>query len=333
MPVTPPGSTDIVVGCEKTFCFLEKTAIMVITANIRGSAIVTTGKWAIPAKGMVKAVAFGMCIAALPSLANAATLSIAPVLLSKGSTSPVPQAPSMSASAQDTAPLNLKGYAQWKSPKKTLEMVGYGTASVRSSYGSGVPLKDALRLILPSGWRVYAKPGVSGMVPVTWKGKDLPWTVPLREVLRQSGLIATINWPHEALLLKVKPVAPVAPMNTTGYREWNASSGGHLPAHFHEGPATVSLVSSLAGVIPVFVLNRGDLILTDLQKWARQSGWTVIWQVPEDWQVPNTTTFSGSFQKAVSQVIQALAANGANVHAVFHTANNTVVISGAGGGE
>lgn len=49
--------------------------------------------------------------------------------------------------------------------------------------------------------------------------------------------------------------------------------------------------------------------------------------------VPNTTTFTGDFQQAVTQVVQALAANGANIHAVFHTANNTVVIDGAGGGE
>lgn len=93
------------------------------------------------------------------------------------------------------------------------------------------------------------------------------------------------------------------------------------------------IVPSLAGVTPVFILNRGDLILPDLQKWAKQSSWKVVWQVPEDWQVPNTTTFSGDFQKAASQLIQALSANGANIHAVFHTANNTVVISGAGGGE
>jgi hypothetical protein len=84
---------------------------------------------------------------------------------------------------------------------------------------------------------------------------------------------------------------------------------------------------------PVFVLTKGRLILTELQKWAAQSGWTVVWQVSEDWMVPNTTMFNGDFQQAVTQVVQALAANGANIHAVFHTANNTVVIDGAGGGE
>jgi hypothetical protein len=46
-----------------------------------------------------------------------------------------------------------------------------------------------------------------------------------------------------------------------------------------------------------------------------------------------TLALKEEIQQAVTQVVQALAANGANIHAVFHTANNTVVIDGAGGGE
>ena len=296
--------------------------------------------------------AVGLALIALPMLAQAAALSVSPVLLDDGSAiggstvlaaaPPSPQAAASSATA--VAPLSLKGYAQWKSPAKTLESVGYGMAASGSSYGTNLPLKDALRLILPQGWHVYAKSGVSGSVPVTWKAKSTPWTDPLRNVLRQSGLEATVNWPHQAVLLRVQPVHKAAPLSTKGYTAWNHSSsddsGAPLPENFHVGHAghgaedfSVPTVPSLANATPIFLLNQGDLILTDLQKWAKQSGWTVIWQVPEDWQVPNTTTFGGDFQKAVSQVIQALSANGANVHAVFHTANNTVVISGAGGGE
>jgi hypothetical protein len=239
---------------------------------------------------------------------------------------------------------DLHGYAQWASPQKTLEQVGYGTPGQRSSFGDGIPLRDALPLILPHDWRVYAQPGVVGTIPVTWKAKNAQWTDTLKEVLRQSGLIATLNWPHMDLLLRVKPTPAVAPLNTKGYTAWvapgtgSSSAASGIPSNFHVGPATsvsqqTFAAPSLSGATPVFTLNQGDLILTDLQKWAKQSGWTVVWQVPEDWQVPNTTTFNGDFQKAVSQVIQALSANGANVHAVFHTANNTVVISGAGGGE
>jgi hypothetical protein len=285
----------------------------------------------------------GAVLAAVPVLvlqsatAQAASLSVAPVLMSAQAAdaggSSWSSAVAHPASVPSVAsPLDLKGYAQWKSPTRTLEMVGYGLAEPRSSYGSALPLKDALQLILPDGWQVYAKTGVSGDFPVTWKAVNQPWTQTLREVLRQSGLIGTVNWPHEALLLRVKPTPATPPLNTKGYTAWNnaSSSAGKWNG---SGDMAAASAPSLAGSTPVFLLNRGDLILTDLQKWAKQSGWTVVWRVPEDWQVPNTTTFSGDFQKAVSQVIQALSANGANVHAVFHTANNTVVISGAGGGE
>ena len=274
----------------------------------------------------------GVILSALPVLAHAAALSVAPVLLESDAPTASPSPSAITSTA--TKPLNLRGYAQWKSPQQTLETVGYGTASSRSSYGSGIPLKDALRLILPEGWHVYAKPGVSGAAPVTWKNKNQPWTLPLREVLRQSGLIATLNWQHMALLLRVKPAPSVPPLDTKGYAAWSNSAASGLPSNFHVGHGQQTYpASSLAGVTPVFLLNRGDLILTDLQKWASQSGWKIVWQVPEDWQVPNTTSFNGGFQKAVSQVIQALSANGANIHAVFHMANNTVVISGAGGGD
>ncbi|MBU2834789.1 hypothetical protein HF673_03060 [Acidithiobacillus thiooxidans] len=235
---------------------------------------------------------------------------------------------SQAASPQDTTLPD--GYVSW-TPLPTLSQEGTGFVQTNSSFGKGMNIKDALRLILPEGWKVYAKPGISGGIAVTWKARNQPWTVPLRIVLGQSGLIGTVNWPHQALLLRVRPEPAVKPLDTKGYTSWNSQSS--LPAHFHEGPVVPVAAPSLSGVTPVFILNRGDLILPDLQKWAKQSGWTVVWQVPEDWQVPNTTTFSGDFQKAVSQVIQALSANGANVHAVFHIANKTVVINGAGGGE
>ncbi len=234
-------------------------------------------------------------------------------------------------------PLDAKGYTAWKQPVPTVSQQGAGFASENTSFGVGLPVKSALEMILPKGWHIYAKPGVSGDAPVTWKAKDEPWTIPLTAVLRQAGLNAVVNWPHQALMISVRPVPNTPALNTKGYTAWaagvpTAKDTSGLPSNFHVGP-TKMVSPPLQGVTPIFALNQGDLILTDLQKWAKQSGWTVVWQVPEDWQVPNTTTFSGNFQKSVSQVIQALSANGANVHAVFHTANNTVVISGAGGGE
>ncbi|MEY2341453.1 toxin co-regulated pilus biosynthesis Q family protein [Acidithiobacillus sp. IBUN Pt1247-S3] len=242
-------------------------------------------------------------------------------------------AQSAAAVSSHAAPLRLSGYEQWKSPPRTLTQVGDGFPVARSSFGMGMPLRKAVPLILPEGWSIYVEKGVDDSIPVTWKAKDVSWLTPLRSVLRQSGLIGTVNWAHEAVLLRVDPEAEKAASAQAlpDLHGYHLLSGAGTPPDSLQGAGTPA--PHLGHLQPVFTLNRGDLILTDLQKWGAASGWNVIWQLPEDWQVPNTTTFSGDFQKAVTQVIRALSTNGANVHAVFHTANNTVVISGAGGGE
>lgn len=80
---------------------------------------------------------------------------------------------------------------------------------------------------------------------------------------------------------------------------------------------------------PTWTLHRGLLIGDELNAWAKKAGWTVVWQLSEDWSVPSTTYLNGNFKTAVTKVITALSSNGADIHAVFHT-NNTVVISGTG---
>ncbi|WP_437559405.1 toxin co-regulated pilus biosynthesis Q family protein [Acidithiobacillus sulfuriphilus] len=263
---------------------------------------------------------------------------------------------------------HLKGFTQALEIQPVLAVHGSGTAGLPERLHPGAHwIRSVLRDTLPTGWKVYVKSGVSLDVPVIISPQDAKksWTAVLRSSLRDAGLHGAVWWGQKILTLWTPPVvlkpktaipspdlsgyhpakiAPGAPMAATPTAMSGAapqagapSSASALPAHFHLGAPTSESAEiatpSLTGATPVFLLNQGDLILTDLQKWAKQSGWTVIWQVPEDWQVPNTTTFSGDFQKAVTQVIQALSANGANVHAVFHTANNTVVIGGAGGGE
>ncbi|MDA8153093.1 MAG: toxin co-regulated pilus biosynthesis Q family protein [Acidithiobacillus sp.] len=217
--------------------------------------------------------------------------------------------------------------------------------------GRIMPLQRALFHIVPEGWQTHISKYISPTIPVTWH-KGL-WTTSLNRMAKSDAWVAHINFEKRSILIDPtpellvgipgisnakEPLATVPSNSTITDVAMPQQSNGEIAKGHNIGETTISStgnlpINSLAHATPVFILNRGDLILTDLQKWAKQAAWTVIWQVPEDWQVPNTTTFSGDFQKAVSQVIQALSANGANVHAVFHTANNTVVISGAGGGE
>ncbi|MHB1494996.1 MAG: toxin co-regulated pilus biosynthesis Q family protein [Acidithiobacillus sp.] len=255
----------------------------------------------------------------------------------------------------------LQGFKSAFTIQPILAEHGTGTAALTSTHGEGTAAQ-AIQKILPYGWRVYTKPETNVFLgsPILYNGHGNSWIVALKSVLKQSGLHGAIWWGPRILTLWPAPALPTyqPTPHLLGYKQTHLrvtvdhpGTSTILQGTAHSLGATPLVPSSaeaslptraqpgdraqpaLLGLTPVFLLNQGDLILTDLQKWAKQSGWTVVWQVPEDWQVPNTTTFSGDFRKSVSQVIQALSANGANVHAVFHTANNTVVISGAGGGE
>ncbi|MBU2765595.1 hypothetical protein HAP94_05145 [Acidithiobacillus ferrivorans] len=244
---------------------------------------------------------------------------------------------------------HLEGFHKSFFVQPTLAIHGNGIPGKPDRMQSGIhSLREVLQEALPTGWSLYTKPGVVLDIPVqiTSHLHSEMWIKVLHDLLQKSGLHGAVWWNQQVVTLWTAPVTPhpveaSKPLDLKGFLKTHM---GGLPistqsAAYSQDTALplpaplLAGITPLQGATPVFLLNQGDLILTDLQKWAKQSGWTVVWQVPEDWQVPNTTTFRGDFQKSVSQVIQALSANGANVHAVFHTANNTVVISGAGGGE
>ena len=84
--------------------------------------------------------------------------------------------------------------------------------------------------------------------------------------------------------------------------------------------------------IPLWTLKANQAISVGLDDWAHASGWKVVWNVPQDWLVPNTVQFQGDFRAAATQVIQALAANGADIRADVYTANKTLVVHAAGQG-
>ncbi|AOI94163.1 pilus assembly protein [Burkholderia pseudomultivorans] len=69
---------------------------------------------------------------------------------------------------------------------------------------------------------------------------------------------------------------------------------------------------------------------SQLQSWAARAGWTVVWDVQQDWIVPNAATFVGDFVSAAQQVIEALASNGADIRADLYTGNRSMVVHQAG---
>lgn len=83
-------------------------------------------------------------------------------------------------------------------------------------------------------------------------------------------------------------------------------------------------------IAPAWNLREGQMVGKEIQNWAKNAGWKVIWQLPKDWFIPASTTFSGDFKAAASEVITTLAANGILIRAQFFDGNKTMVVTGPG---
>ncbi|MES2879228.1 MAG: toxin co-regulated pilus biosynthesis Q family protein [Pseudomonadota bacterium] len=83
-------------------------------------------------------------------------------------------------------------------------------------------------------------------------------------------------------------------------------------------------------ILKTWTLQAGKTSGENLKAWAATANWTVIWNHPQDWNVPASTLFYGEFADAAEEVIKTLAANGALIRANINEGNNTIVVSGPG---
>lgn len=102
-----------------------------------------------------------------------------------------------------------------------------------------------------------------------------------------------------------------------------------IPVHVEPRPIPTSVAPRPvpAPVVSDWTLASNSLIGKQLVAWGNQAGWHVVWNARQDWVVANSTKFSGDFQKAASQVLEFMAAQGAPIHGTFYTGNHTLVVT------
>ncbi len=71
-----------------------------------------------------------------------------------------------------------------------------------SGFGREVPLRFAVRQLLPKNWRVRYGQGVDPDRPVSWEG-GRPWDYVLRDAVKPLGLHAYAP-PHEAYIVQIE---------------------------------------------------------------------------------------------------------------------------------
>ncbi|MBZ0290684.1 MAG: toxin co-regulated pilus biosynthesis Q family protein [Anaerolineae bacterium] len=73
-------------------------------------------------------------------------------------------------------------------------------------------------------------------------------------------------------------------------------------------------------------VRSGDKISEVVRKWAAESGWQVDWSVP-DMVAEAEVSLAGSFEEAVTDLINALNKNGAGMRPVFYDGNKMLRVT------
>ncbi len=78
-------------------------------------------------------------------------------------------------------------------------------AALGGGFSKGVPLNEALKLLLPVGWKAAVSSDVDGQRQVKWSGGS--WIDALKTVGLQARVRVTVVWPRQAVLVDPFPAA------------------------------------------------------------------------------------------------------------------------------
>ena len=78
-----------------------------------------------------------------------------------------------------------------------VHQIGKGSVKKITSYGSDLPLKDAMMDILPIGFAAYVESDVDTEFMVSWAIKSAEWTEALGQIGASNGYRFIVQWPEK----------------------------------------------------------------------------------------------------------------------------------------
>lgn len=75
-----------------------------------------------------------------------------------------------------------------------------------------------------------------------------------------------------------------------------------------------------------WVVMAGTSLKDTLDGWTRVSGWTLIWDSPDDYRLRASATFAGGFEESASSLIDSIYLGNPELSATFHRGNRVLHI-------
>lgn len=155
-----------------------------------------------------------------------------------------------------------------------------------ATFGTGIPLSDAVEEIVPPNTPIEIMPGVDRTVALTWK-RGPSWRTALDQALAAHGLVAV----YTAKGVRIIP-------------EGGSSGPVTMAAASSSVQSPVEALSATPDVPPqeVWQVYTNEHVETAVRRWAKQAGMTALprFKTREDWQILVSQEFVGSFDKAIA---------------------------------
>lgn len=217
---------------------------------------------------------------------------------------------------------------------------------------NGVPVRDFCRwngvgtsAVLEEGYQVYLSEPPAGTIPTAAPVPVPPGAAALEAQAMQTaaaGAVETPTTPQPASV-PAQTVLPTAaqtspkltlekpdPVETTHYAPPNPPTPAPMVAEAVSEPAAVIETVSVTAepvALPVWEVERGRMLREQMENWAAQAGYTLIWSAQNDYEMQSSATFSGVFIEAVKNLFAALASNGVALRVTIYQGNNVMEVS------
>lgn len=188
-----------------------------------------------------------------------------------------------------------------------------GLIDISLGFGRGVTFQDAMKQIVPQGWKGYAIGKFDASKRVDWKGGKRPWIAVLEEVAQEAGVMAQVDWTkHEINFYSIEvEKAPEA-------AKPEAKSEAAEPAPAPAAPRDA------------WELKAGLALHDNLAQWAKEAGWGFVWRPDFKYVIANVggknPVFKGTFIEAVTQVVGAYRNAERPLVAEFFEGNNVLEV-------
>lgn len=172
--------------------------------------------------------------------------------------------------------------------------------------GRNVALMDALRQILPSGWRAYQEGDIDLTVTTDWAGSR-SWIMALHNVLSGLNLRAQVDWTAKELTLLPPAEKPLAkPLKVDSPKTMAVADlfgKAKQPEYGYEKIQPE----------PTWELSPSKSLRENLRTWTDAAKWTLVWSAADgakvvDYPVGAKVTFTGDLTGRTGAIARVIAA-------------------------